>query len=63
MKVKNCGKFVDVHSIDEASKVIRKTIVENGMGSTKWYTYKKNGVVCIGNKEIGRISYNGRVWV
>lgn len=63
MRVLNCGKWIVVSDLDEASRIIRYTIEHRFMGSTDWYSeYSQNGLVLEGTRQIAKISYNGRVW-
>jgi len=63
MRVRNCGKWIVVSDLDEASKIIRQTIDQRFMGSTDWYSnYSQNGLVFEGPRQIAKISYNGRIW-
>jgi len=47
-----------VASLAEASRTCREYIEQNDLGGGNW----TGGQVCLGNVEIGRVSYNGRVW-
>jgi len=63
MRVLNCGKWMVCADLEEASQIIRSTINHHFMGSTDWYSnYKQNGLVFEGNRQIAKISYNGRIW-
>ena len=62
MTLNNCGKKVQVVSLEDASKIIRQTIVAKTIGSTKWYSYKDNGLVTENDQVIAQISFNGRIW-
>lgn len=62
MILKNCGKSVKVDTLHEASRLVRKTIKETDMGSTRWYGFMFNGFVFDGDKQVAHISYNGRIW-
>ena len=51
-------KWVEVSSLEEASKVCRDFIEENLLGGGNW----AGGTVKVGSKTIAKISYNGRIW-
>ena len=63
MKVKNCSKWITVNSAEEASKIIRATIDNDGtLGANRWYGFKQNGHIVEDGRTIAQISYNGRIW-
>ena len=51
-------KTVNVHDLKQASKVCRDYIEEYDLGGGNWI----GGQVFDGEKQIARISYNGRIW-
>jgi len=53
-------KVVKVNSIAEASQAFRKFIELNNFGASDLSA--KSGEVMDGNKQIAKISYNGRAW-
>lgn len=58
------GKWVEVATMQAASEMVRKDIDATGVGSEEWYSYgKTQGEVRRDGKKVGRVSYNGRVWV
>jgi len=50
--------FVSVATLRDASNACRAYIEKNGLGGGNW----TGGQVIQGNKDIARISYNGRIW-
>lgn len=52
------NKVVPVTSYEEASKVCRAYLDKTGIGNTRW----TGGALFEGEKQIGYVSYNGRVW-
>jgi hypothetical protein len=52
------SQVVKVKSLQEASRKCREYITEYNLGSGNWV----GGNVFRNNEQIGRISYNGRVW-
>lgn len=62
MTVINCGRKIEVDSLEEASRVIRNYIDTSKKGSTAWYMHDQNGFVYDNNELVAHISYNGRIW-
>ena len=63
MRVKNCGEWIEVKSLEEASRIIRETIKKNSTGGTRWYGFKGNGRVFEGERQIAKVFYNGKIWI
>ncbi len=58
-RVKVNRDWVEVDTLKEASKAIRDYIESKDMRSSEWF----GGLLTdMDGKEIGRVSYNGRVW-
>ena len=55
---KGRAKFVTVSTFAEASEVCRAYIKRNELGGGNW----TGGQVFDDNRQIARVSYNGRVW-
>jgi hypothetical protein len=63
MRVMNCGKWINVVDLPDASHIIRETIEHHYMSSNHWYGFKRNGYCYEGDELIAKISYNGRIWM
>lgn len=58
-RIRGKKKIVKVKSFEEASKICRKYIEDNGLGGGNW---TGGAIRDDSGAEIGRVSYNGRVW-
>ena len=57
VKVTSC-ELVTVTYFSEASAVCRKFLDETQIGNSEW----SGGALWDGNKRIGHVSFNGKVW-
>ena len=51
-------KTIQINTITEASKICRDFINEHELGGGNW----SGGKILSNGEQIGRVSYNGRIW-